>query len=125
MPLPPDVPARTPLPSETRLWAVFLHLAGLSHYLIPVPGAGVVLPLILWQVKKDDSAFLDQQGREALNFQISILIYVVVSAILVFALVGIVLLPAVLLFQLVACVMAAIRANEGRVFRYPLCLRLV
>ena len=102
---------------------MFLHLAGLCHYICLIPGAGVILPLVLWHVKKEDSPYIDEHGKEAVNFQISILIYFAVSVALCFAIIGFVLVPAVLLFQLVTCIIAAVRANDGGMMRYPLTIR--
>ncbi len=61
---------------DSRMWAMFCHLGGIAGLLPIMPLFGsVILPLILWQVKKEQHTFIDEQGKEALNFQISILIY--------------------------------------------------
>ena len=90
-----------------------------------MPFGNILGPLIVWLVKKDEYAFVDDQGKEALNFQISITIYSLVSGILILALIGIVLLIAVIIFSVVMTVIAAIKANGGEYYRYPLTIRLV
>lgn len=112
-------------PREARMWAMWCHLSALSGFILPVPLAHIFVPLIIWLMKRDDDPFIDQQGREALNFQISLLIYGIVSALLILAVVGIVLLPIVVVFGIVCVVIAAIRANEGSGYRYPLTIRFL
>jgi uncharacterized Tic20 family protein len=106
------------------MWGMLCHLAGLLYF-TAVPFANVIGPLVLWLLKKDEMPWVDQNGREALNFQISIAIYTIVSAVLILAIVGIVLLPAVMLFNLVACIIGALKANSGDAYRYPLCIRFL
>ena len=121
-----EVPPPVEVSKEARTWAMFCHLSGLAGLLpvIPVIGA-VIAPLILWQVKKQEHAFVDEHGKEALNFQISILIYEVVAALLCFACIGFILLPAVVVFDVVFLIIAALKANNGELYRYPLTIRFV
>ncbi|HUT29554.1 MAG TPA: DUF4870 domain-containing protein [Sedimentisphaerales bacterium] len=111
---------------DARMWAMFCHLSGLAGLLPVVPVIGAVIaPLILWQVKKEEHPFVDEQGKEALNFQISILIYEVVAGLLCFACIGFFLLPAVVVFDVVFLIIAAIKANNGEHYVYPLKIRFV
>jgi hypothetical protein len=75
--------------------------------------------------EKDEFPLVDDQGKEALNFQISMTIYIIASIILIFLLVGIPLLIGLGLFDLIVTVIAAINANDGVKYRYPLCIRFV
>jgi len=109
---------------DSRMWAMFCHLAGLAGLVVPVIGC-IVGPLIIWQIKKGDFPFVDEQGKEAVNFQISMLIYGIVAGLLCFACVGFVLAPAVAIFDIVFLIIAAIKANNGFHYRYPLCIRFV
>jgi len=111
---------------DARMWAMFCHLGGLAALLpiLPLVG-GIIAPLIIWQIKKDEFPFVDEQGKEAVNFQISILIYELVAGLLIFACVGAFLLPAVIIFDVVFLVIAAIKANNGYHYRYPLCIRFI
>ena len=109
---------------DARMWAMFCHLGGLAGYVIPIVG-NVVAPLIVWQIKKDEFPFVDQQGKEAVNFQISILIYGLAAGLLCLVCVGFVLLPAVGIFKLVFLLIAAVKTNSGQAYRYPLCIRFI
>jgi hypothetical protein len=116
----PDLP-----PREARMWAMWCHLAALSGLVIPIPFANIIVPFIIWTMKKDQDPFIDEQGRESLNFQISLLIYGIISGILILVVVGIILLPVVYIFGLICVIIAAIRANDGADYRYPLTIRLI
>ena len=111
---------------DACMWAMFCHLAGLGGFLpiAPVLG-GIVAPLIIWQIKKDQFAFVDEQGKEAVNFQISILIYLLVAALLCFACIGFALVPAVYIFDVVFLLIAGVKANNGEHYRYPLTIRFI
>lgn len=80
---------------------------------------------MVWLIKKDQSWFVNEQGKEAMNFQISLTIYAIVAAILIFVLIGIPLLVVLGIVWLVLMIMAAIKANEGVSYRYPLTLRFI
>ena len=82
-------------------------------------------PLIVWLVKRGDSVEIDEHGKEALNFQISMLIYNVVAGILCLIVIGFVLLAILHLLNVVFVIIAAMRASEGQIYRYPLTLRLI
>jgi uncharacterized Tic20 family protein len=105
---------------EARLWGMFCHLAGFAAFLpiLPVFG-GILGPLIVWLIKKDQYPFVDEQGKEAVNFQITILIYTAIAAVLLLVCIGILLLPAVIITDIVLIVMASIKANDGFHYRYP------
>lgn len=108
---------------DARMWAMFCHLAGLAAFLPMAPLlGGVIAPLIIWQIKKDDFAFVDEQGKEAVNFQVSILLY---TLLLCFTCIGIVLLPVVGIFDMVFLLIAAVKANDGVHYRYPLTIRFI
>lgn len=110
--------------ADERTYALFTHLTLLALHFIPVP---VIGPLIMWQIKKDQSPFLDDHGKEAVNFQISLVIYAIGAAILgaITCTVGWVLFAPIYILGLVGMVLAAIAANRGQYYRYPACLRLV
>ena len=110
---------------DTRMWAMFCHLAGLAGYIIPVILSSIIAPLIIWQIKKEDDPFIDQNGKEAVNFQISMGIYAIVSIPLCFVCIGLVTLPAVVIIDLVFLLIAAVKANNGEHYRYPLCIRFI
>lgn len=126
-PPPAPEPSVTAPSQEERTWAMIAHLSALSMY---VTGIGVVLgPLIVWLLKRDGNPFVDDQGKEALNFQISILIYYAAAIAMCFtiilAVVGIPLLIGLHLFQVVCMIIATIKSSSGIAFRYPATIRLV
>ncbi|MDH4238437.1 MAG: DUF4870 domain-containing protein [Phycisphaerae bacterium] len=106
------------------MWAMFCHLGGLAGLVLPVVGC-IVGPLIIWQIKKNDFPFVDEQGKEAVNFQISMLIYGIVAGLLCFACIGFILAPAVAIFDIVFLLIATVKANNGFHYRYPLCIRFI
>ncbi len=112
-----------PTAKDERTWAMLCHLSTLAGFVIPF--GNIAGPLVIWLIKKDEFPLVDDQGKEALNFQISMTIYVIASIILIFLLVGIPLLIGLGLFDLIVTVIAAINANDGVKYRYPLCIRFV
>ncbi len=111
------------LDQDTRRWAMFCHLGALTVF-TGIPG--FVVPLIIWLVKRDDHPFINAHGRESLNFQISMMIYTtvltIVAIILSFVLVGFLLFPLIGIMALIALILpivAGIKANDGKSYRYP------
>jgi len=108
---------------DERTWALICHLSGLAGYVIPL--GNIIGPLVVWLVKKDQSWFINDQGKEALNFQICLTIYMILALVSILILVGIVLAPIVAIAGLIFMIIAAIKANEGVTYRYPYIFRLV
>jgi uncharacterized Tic20 family protein len=108
--------------SEEKNWALAAHVGTLVAAWFAM---GFLAPLIIMLVKGNDSAFVRRHAVESLNFQISLLIYLVISFILIFVLIGFVLMAAVGLFGLVVIIMATVKAANGEDYRYPLCIRMV
>jgi uncharacterized Tic20 family protein len=122
--VPPLVDRFGPLGREAdpkaRTWAMLCHLAGLAWMLPITPAFGSVLgPLIVWLIKKNEYPFVEEQGKEALNFQITMLIYCAVAALLMLMCIGFLLLPVAIILEIVFTVIAAVRANDGDHYRYP------
>lgn len=97
--------------------AVLTHLGGMIFTIFP--------GLIVWLLKKDDSAYIAEQAREALNFQITVLIAQVLSSILILILIGFALMGLVYLANIIFCIVAAVAASKGEDYRYPFNLRLI
>jgi len=108
---------------QERLWATLCHLGGFGGFIFGI--GSIVVPLILWLIKKDESAFVDDQGKEALNFQISMAIFALAAGLLIVLGIGIVLVIAVALVDIAFMIIASIKANNGEKYRYPINLRLV
>jgi len=120
----PGSPPPPPDPQNERMWAALSHLAGLAAY-VGIPFGHIVGPLIVWLLKKDELPFVDDQGKEALNFQISVTIYIALCVPPAFVLVGIPLIILLALFQLIATIIGGVKAGTGVRFRYPLCIRFL
>jgi uncharacterized protein len=113
--------------AEERQMAMFAHLSMLSLF---ITGFGLVVgPLVIWLMKKDESAFVDENGMEAVNFAISIVIWNVAAVAMAFT---VILLPVAFviwigsgLFVLIMSIVAGLKANDGITFRYPLTFRLL
>lgn len=105
-----------PTPDDKNI-AVLAHLMGLF---LPI-----VSSLTIWLLAKETSKFGSEQAREALNFQITNLLYFLAAGMLVFILVGFLIMPVLFLFYVISCVVAAHRASKGEFYQYPLTLRLI
>ena len=120
----PAPPAKPFDEKQAHTWGMVCHLAGLALFL-GIPFGNIIGPLVGWLIQKDKHPFIDEQGKEAVNFQISMLIYMAVSAVLALVVVGFVLLAGLVIVFLVSVIRAAISANEGRPFRYPITIRFL
>jgi uncharacterized protein len=119
---PPPPPAGTPS-AEERQWALFAHLSALVGYIIPF--GSIIGPLVIWQIKKNEMPFVDDQGKEALNFQITVAIIAIICLVLILILIGILLLWALAIANLVFIIIAALAANNGQAYRYPFAFRFI
>ena len=105
-------------------WAAIAHLSG--GFGGVVLGVGCVLfPLLIWIFKRSDDPFIDHQAKEALNFQITMLIFLIISVLLCYIIIGVFLLIPLVIFMFVTPIIAAIRASRGIEYRYPFCIRFV
>ncbi len=111
------------LTQEEKTFGMLAHLTSLSGFIIPF--GSILGPLIIWLIKKDQSAWVNQQGKEALNFNISIAIYGIVASLLIFIVIGIFLAIAVGVFWLVMVIIATVKVNNLEDFQYPLAIRLI
>jgi len=112
------VPGPAPMrPEDEKLWAIGAHLGPLV--------LGIIAPLVVWLVFKDRSAFLDRSGKEALNMQLSYLIYFLVAGFSILLLVGLLLLPVVGVAWLVLMIVATVKVSSFEDYRYPLIFRFI
>ncbi len=109
--------------ADQRQWAMFAHLAALSGFVIPF--GNIIGPLVIWLLKKDEMPFVDDQGRESLNFQITASLAILVAALLMIVLVGFILLPILAIGALIFTIIGGVKANEGVTYRYPYTMRLI
>jgi len=110
--------------NEEYTWGMACHLSALAAF-IGIPFGHILGPLVVWLIKRDQFPFVDAQGKEALNFQISMTIYAIVAFILCFVLIGIPLLIAIAILDLILVIVAAVKASTGQSYRYPLAIRFI
>ena len=108
---------------EEKQMGMFLHLSQLIN--IVLPPAGVVVPIVIWQIKKDEMPALDAHGKMAVNWLISSFIYMVVSVVLMLVLVGFLTAVAVAIMSVVFPIIAGVKANNGEFFEYPLTIKFL
>lgn len=124
-PLPPAA-GSDPAPNnkDENTLGIVSHLLGFAGLIVPV-GGNIIGPLVLWLIKRAESPYLDAVGKEVVNFNISFTIYAAIAFLTVFAFIGFLLLPAVGVVWLVLTVIGAIKASEGKIYRYPLTIRMI
>ena len=112
------------IPRDARNWAMGCHLIALVGLL--GNGLGFLVgPLIVWLVKREDHPFIDEQGKESVNFQITMIGAVILCIPLIFVAIGIVLMPLIGIFDVVMTIIAGIKAANGEHWRYPLTIRFI
>ena len=107
--------------SNENMWAMFIHLSQLCGYLVPL--AGLIVPIVLWQVKKNESRIIDQHGRIVANWIITACIFGLVFLVLSFVIIGIPLLLILGVLSIVFPIVGGIKANNGELWPYPLCIK--
>lgn len=132
-PTPETTPAPTPdappiteaseVDKDARLYGMLCHLLALLG-LVGIPFGNILGPLVIWLIKKDTDPFVDDQGKESINFQITMTIAAIVLGLVTCFLAGLGALI-VIIFDLVMVIIATLKANEGVRYRYPVTLRLI
>lgn len=121
--VPPPQQPQTPVPPPAEADKDARTMAMLAH-LLAIP-LGWIGPLIIWLIKKDSSPFVNDQGKESLNFQITVFIAMVVASVSMVICIGFFLLPAVGIVDLIFCIIGGLKANQGIAYRYPFAIRLI
>jgi uncharacterized Tic20 family protein len=123
---PPPLPVGVPTSAATniRTWNILCHASALLGVFLHFPGH-LLGPLIVWLAKRDDSPEIDAHGKEALNFQISMLIYNVVAGVFCIVLIGFLFLPILWVLNAVFVIVASIQASDGKFYRYPMTIRFI
>lgn len=116
----PQMGLQTP---EQKQWGLLLHLSQLANVIIPL--AGIIAPIVIWQMKKDEMPALDAHGKMVTNWLISSFIYLVVSGVLTVVLVGLLGLLAVAVMGVVFPIIGGIKANNGELWEYPLTIKFL
>ena len=120
---PPQAAQTAATSKDANTWGMLCHLIAFAGFVIPF--GNIIGPLVIWLIKKDQYEFVDDQGKESLNFQISMTIYFIISAILTIIIIGTLLLIALSIFDIVMIIIATIKANGGEKYRYPLTIRFI
>ncbi len=108
---------------ESTLWAMFAHLSAFAGLIVPL--GNLFGPLIIWLVKKKEDEYVDYHGKEALNFQIAMTIYIFVAALAILVFIGMVLVLVLALADIILTIIAAIKARDGKRYEYPYIFRLI
>ncbi|WP_159522411.1 DUF4870 domain-containing protein [Sunxiuqinia indica] len=109
---------------DERMWGMLCHIAAFAGLVIPVAG-NIIGPLVVYLLKKEEFSFVEDQGKESLNFQITVTILMFVSGMLIIVGIGFLLLAVIGIGALVLTIIAAIKANEGEFYRYPWTIRFL
>lgn len=119
---PPVLPA-TEVKADNTM-GMLCHLLSLTQ-LLGVPLGNILGPLIVWLIKRDEDPFADLCGKESLNFQISMTIYMIISGILILVFIGFFMVIALMILNIVYTIIAAIKASEGTSYTYPFTIRFI
>ena len=109
-------------PGQEKTWAMLCHIASFAYF---IPLGHIFGPLIIWLLKKDESELVNDQGKESLNFQLSMTIYLLLALPLVFLFIGIPLLIVLGVLDLILVILAAVSAAQGQAYRYPLSIKFI
>lgn len=107
--------------SDENMWAMFIHLSQFCSFILPL--SGLIVPIVLWQVKKNESAVIDKHGRIVANWIATAFIFGIVFSLLAFIVIGIPLLFALAVVGIVFPIIGGVKANNGEVWPYPLSIK--
>ena len=119
---PPVLPA-TEVKADYTI-GMLCHLLSLTQ-LLGVPLGNILIPLIVWLIKRDEDPFVDLCGKESLNFQISMTLYMMIAGFLILLFVGLFMIPILMILNIVYTIIAAIKASQGTSYTYPLTIRFI
>lgn len=112
------------LDKRAQNWAMLCHLSSLIA-LLGVPFGNLLGPLVVWLLKRAEHPSVDKEGKESLNFQLSMTIYMIISALLILVAVGVVLVAVVVVADVILVIIASVKVSNGRSFRYPITIRFI
>lgn len=111
------------LSESERNWSMLCHLSGFAGFFFPF--GGIIGPLICWLSRKDESRWVDVNGKASMNFQLSLLLYMVLAIPLCFILIGIPIVVFLGFLKVICIVIASVRASKGELFRYPISIPFI
>lgn len=109
---------------KERIWGILCHLTALLG-ITGLPFGHILGPLIIWLLKKNEYQFVNEQGKESLNFQLSMTVYTLISALLIFIKIGLILIIVLATVNLILVIIASVKANSGETYRYPFAIRFI
>ncbi len=110
--------------SETeRNWAMLCHLSAFAGFFFPF--GGIIGPLICWLSRKDESSWVNENGKTSMNFQLSILLYFVLAFPLIFIVIGIPIVVFLVVLKIVCIIIGSVKASKGERFKYPLAIPFI
>ena len=107
-----------------RTWAIFCHLSSFAAF-IGIPFGNILGPLVVWLIKKNEMPLVDEEGKSALNFQISMTIYTLVVLVLCLVAVGFLLIVPIILANIILVIIASVKTSNGEKFQYPCTIHLI
>lgn len=113
-----------PSANQERTFGMLCHLLALSIF-IGIPFGNILGPLIMWLIKKDEFPLVNQEGKKALNFQISMTIYAIIGGVLCFILIGFLVLIAIAIAEIILVILASVKTHNGEDFKYPLTIQFL
>lgn len=109
--------------TDESTWAILCHASSFASFVIPF--GGILGPLIVWLMKRHEYPLVDEQGKESLNFQITMALYSIISLVLILILIGILLLVAIWVLSIILTIVAIVKTSQGEHYRYPLSIRFI
>lgn len=109
--------------SDARTWGIIVHAAAFTGFIIP--SGNILAPLLVWAIKKDESQFIDENGKQAVNFQITWTLLLIAAALSIAIGIGIVLFPLLLIAWFILVLIAIFRASGNNVYDYPLTIDVI
>jgi len=116
-------PSGSLVTSEEKQMGLFLHLSQLINLVIPM--GGIIVPILIWQMKKEEMPALDAHGKMVANWIISSFIYMAISVVLMFVLIGFLTLLVVAVLGIIFPIVGALKANNGENWEYPLTIKFL
>jgi len=117
---------------QAHTWGMLCHLSALLGFLwfplsslMPLPFGHLLGPLVFWLIKRNDYAFVDEQGKESLNFQLSMTIYGILASLLIFVIIGFFMLIILGVVNVVLVIIASVKASNGESYKYPFTIRFL
>jgi hypothetical protein len=115
--------------ADEKTMGILMHLSPIIGYsltlMVGLPFLGILVPLCFWLFKRDSSPYLNQHGKEVMNFTITSCIALFAAWLTVFVCIGFILVPLVIIVCCILNILGAIKASEQKLYRYPFCLRLI